>query len=207
MIALVILVLLFLSASVFGIWAYSSRQDYKDNSDKKAAAAAQIATQQESTKKDNEFVEKEKSPVKTYQGPAAYGSLDISYPKTWSAYIVEADRSSMAVDGFFHPNFVPGVQSQTAYALRVRVSSQSYEQEMKQFDGKVKGGKVTVTPYVAKNVPSVTGARVDGEINVSQKGSMILLPLRDKTIIISTEAEQFVGDFNSIILPTLKFVP
>ena len=206
-IGIVIGVILLIAAAAFGFWAYSSRQDYKYNSDKKAADVAQIAVQKESTRKDNEFVEKEKNPLQQYQGPAAFGSVDVSYPKTWSAYVVEEDKGGTHIDGYFHTNFVPGLQSKTAYALRVQVTSQSFEAEMKQFDAKVKAGKVKVTPYAAKNVPNVTGARVDGEINQGQSGSMVLLPLRDKTIKISTESQQFVGDFNNIILPNLKFSP
>ena len=205
--ALVFSVLLLVAALGFGVWAYGERQDYKQNSDKKAAAAVTIAVQQEGTRKDNEFLEKEKNPLKTYNGSSAYGSLSISYPKTWSAYVIETDKGGEPINGYFHPNFVPGTQSQTAYALRVQVSGQSYEQEMKQFESKVKAGKVSVTPFVAKNVPTVTGARVDGEINTGQKNSMILLPIRDKTIKISTESQQFLGDFNDIILANLKFVP
>lgn len=200
-------VVLFIAAASFGIWAYGSRQDYKQNTDKKIAAAVEVAVQEESTRKDNEFVEKEKSPLKTYQGAAAYGSLGISYPKTWSAYVVETDKGNTPIDGYFHPNFVPGLQSQTAFALRVQVSNQSYDQEMKQFESKVKSGAVAVTPYISKNVPTVTGARVDGEINQGQKNSMVLLPIRDKTIKISTESQQFLSDFNDIVLANLKFVP
>jgi hypothetical protein len=206
-IALVLFILLFLCATGFGFWAFASRQDFKDHSDQKSAKAVQIAIQQEASKKDNEFLEKEKTPLKTYQGPAAYGSLDVKYPKTWSAYVIETDRAAIPVDGFFHPNFVPGVLTKTAYALRVQVTSQSYEQEMKQFDGKVKAGKVTVTPFIAKSVPGITGARIEGEINQGQKDTMVLLPIRDKTIKISTESQQFIGDFNNIILANLKFVP
>lgn len=206
-VTLVALVLLFLGAAGFGLWAFASRQDYKEHADQKAAKAAEIAAQQESTKKDNEFLEKEKNPLKTYEGPAAYGSLNVSYPKTWSAYIVQTDRSSTPLDGYFHPNFVPGIQSNTAFALRLQVTSLSYQQEMKQFDGKVKSQKVTIAPFVAKNVPNVIGARIEGEINQSQKGTMILLPLRDKTVKISTESQQFLDDFNNLILANLKFVP
>ena len=205
--ALVLFIMLFLGAAGFGIWAYASQQDYKSNSDKKSAHAATLAVQQESTRKDNEFLEKEKSPLKTYQGPAAYGSLSISYPKTWSAYVVEADRAAVPVDAYFHPNFVPGVLTQTAFALRVQVSSQSYAQELKLFDALVKSGKVKVTPFIAKNVPGATGARIDGEIATGKKGSLVLLPIRDKTIKISTEADQYISDFNNIILLNLKFVP
>ena len=207
MLALILFVLLFLGAAGFGAWAYFSQQDYKNNSDKKAAAAAELAVQANSTKKDNEFTEREKSPLKIYQGPAEFGSLNISYPKTWSAYIVEADKASTSVNGYFHPGFVPDVQGKTAFALRVEITSQTYDQELKQLEGKVKSGKVVVTPFVAKNVPGVTGSRVSGEINTGQKNTMVLLPLRDKTIKISTESDQYLGDFDSIILANLKFIP
>lgn len=206
-VALVVFVLLTLGFGVFGIWAYSSQQDYKNNSDKKAAQAAAVAVQKETTRKDNEFIEKEKQPLKKFEGPAEYGNLSVSYPKTWGAYIVVTDKSAVPVDGYFHPNYVPGVQSGTAFALRIQVSSQLYDQEMKQFESKAKSGKVTVKPYALKNVPGVTGARVDGEINTGQKNTMILLPLRDRTIKVSTEAPQYIGDFDNIILANLKFIP
>ncbi len=205
--ALVFFIFLSVGAISFGVWAYASQQDYKNNSDKKAASAVAVAVAGEATKKDNEFLEKEKSPLKTYQGPAAYGSLTIQYPKTWSAYVVETDRGTLPVDAYFHPGFVPGVLTQTAYALRVQVSSQPYAAELKLFDAQVKAGKVTVTPFTAKNVPSVTGVRIDGEIATGKKGSLVLLPIRDKTIKLSTEADQFIGDFNNNILLNLKFVP
>ncbi len=206
-IALSLCVLLLLGALGFGYWAYSSRQDYKNNSDKKSLAAVTIAVDKESTKKDNEFTEKEKNPLKTYLGPAAFGSIEIQYPKTWSAYVTETDKGARPINGFFHPLFVPDIQGQTAFALRIEVTNQSYDQEMKQFDAKVKGGKVTVSPYAAKNVPGTPGARVTGELSPDKKGIMVLLPIRDKTIKIYTESQQFAGDFDKIILANLKFVP
>jgi hypothetical protein len=204
---LVVSIVLFIAALGFGVWAFAGRADYKNNSDKKAADAVAIAVQQESTRKDKEFVEKEKNPLKKYLGPAAFGTLDISYPKTWAAFVTETDKGSTPVDGYFHPNFVPGLQSGTAFALRVAVTSQSYDQEMKQFESKVKSGKVRISAFAAKNVAGVTGSRVDGEINAGQQGTMILLPLRDRTIKLSTESQQFMNDFNTIILENLKFVP
>lgn len=204
---LVFFVLLSLSAIGFAAWAYASMQDYKNNSDEKSKAAVTVALKKEDTKKDNEFAEKEKSPYKIYQGPTAYGSVKITYPKTWAAYIEERDRNSTPVNGYFHPSFVPDTSGGTAFALRIEVTNRSYDQELKNFDSSVKTGKVTVRPFVAKNVPSVTGARVDGEIEKDKKGSMILLPLRDKTIKISTQAQQFVPDFDNIVLANLKFVP
>ncbi|HSX46395.1 MAG TPA: hypothetical protein VLF87_00165 [Patescibacteria group bacterium] len=206
-ISLTLVIILFFVAASIAIWAFMSRQDYKDNSDKKAAAAASIAVQQEDSSKEKEFLEREKQPYKTYSGPETYGSLSITYPKTWSAYVVQTDRSSIPIDGYLHPNFVPGSQSGTAFALRIQVTSQSYDTEMKQFEGKVKTGTLKVSPVVLKNVPNVTGSRVEGEINIGQKDVMVLLPLRDKTIKISTESQDYVKDFDGVILPNFKFVP
>lgn len=206
-IALVFSVLLLMSAAGFGIWAYTSRADYKNNSDKKSNEAVEIAIQKESSRKDKEFTEAEKNPLKKYQGPPEYGTVDLSYPKTWSAYVVDQDKGSTPLDAYFHPNFVPGVQSGTAFALRIKVTSQPYSQELKKFESDAKSGKVKISAFTAKNVPGTVGSRIDGEINSGQQGSLILLPLRDKTLFVSTESQQYIGDFNSIILANLKFVP
>ncbi len=207
-VALVVCILLLLGSLVFGIWAFAERQDYKHNSDIKAAQAAELAKQAESTRKDAEFTEKEKSPTKTYLGPEAYGSVTIQYPKTWSAYIVQTDRSTLPLDAYFHPNFVPSVQQTgQSYALRLQITNQPYDQELRQFEGNVKAGKLTSTPFTPKNVPGAAGVRLDGELSPTQRGSMVLLPLRDKTIKISTESSQFTGDFDLVILPNLKFIP
>src|SRR5262249_10256258 len=153
-------VIFFLGAAGFGMWAYMSRQDYKDNSDKKVDAAVTIAKQQTASDKDKEFVEKEKYPLRHYVGPAPYGSVDIQYPKTWSAYVTESSSGTPIV-GYFHPSFVPSTQagtSSTSFALRLEVTNTSYDQVLKSFDANVKSGKVKVTPYKAPKVSSVLGS-------------------------------------------------
>ncbi len=206
-IGLALFILLFLGAAGFGFWAFGERNDYKDNTAKKVAVANAEASKTISAKKDAELAEKEKNPLKKYAGPATFGSLDVNYPKTWSAFVTDDDKASFPIDGYFHPNFVPGLQSGIAYALRVRVTSQSYAQELKQFDGKAKTGKVKISSYAPKNVSGVNGSRIEGEINNGQKDYMIMVPLRDKTLKIWTESPSFLNDFDKIILENLKFVP
>lgn len=200
------LALSLLGALGFGYWAYAERADYKDNVDQKIATAVEAAQNETSVAKDAEFVEKEKLPLRDYQGPAAYGSVLIKYPKTWSAYVDEKSGSPV-LDGYFHPTTVPGSASGTLIALRVQVLASSYDQELKQFDSLAKNGKVRVSAYSLPLVPGTTGARIDGEIISKKQGSMILLPMRDKTLKIWTEAEQYVGDFNNNILANITFTP
>jgi hypothetical protein len=203
----IVLLLLFGSAG-FGLWAFTSREDYKNNSDKKVAAAVEVAKVEEGKVKDAELAEKEKSPTRTYKGPASYGSLNIQYPKTWSAFVTEQANGGMPVDAYFHPSYVPGINSGTAFALRVQVLAQPYAQIAKQHDPANRKGAV-VTPYSAPKVPGVVGIRVEGQISESTKvsGTMIVLPLRDKTIQISTQSPSFRGDLDKYILANLTFEP
>jgi flagellar basal body-associated protein FliL len=190
----------------FGVWAFAERQDYKNNSDQKAAAAAEAASKQTSDSKDAEFLEREKEPYRTYVSPDATGAIKIVYPKSWSAYIDESDKSKPAI-GYWHPATVPGLKSGTAYALRLEVTNRSYSEEVKSYDAGVRSGAIKISPYVPKNVSGITGARVTGEINKGQKDTMIVLPLRDKTVRIWTESPDFVKDFDNVVLANLTFTP
>ncbi|HSX27790.1 MAG TPA: hypothetical protein VLG25_03340 [Patescibacteria group bacterium] len=204
---LVIAVLFLLASLAFGAWAYSSRQDYKNNSDKKSAAAVKAAEEALNKKLEADFAEREKLPTKTYTSPSTAGTLSISYPKTWSAYVSQDEKSATPVDGYFYPDFVPTLQSGKSFALRIEVVSQTYDQVMKQFDSSVKTGKAKVSPFRPAKVQSVLGSRIDGDIGSNKQGSMVVLPLRDKAIRISTESQSFMSDFDDIILASLSFSP
>jgi len=207
LVPLVIAVVLLLGSLGFGMWAFLGRQDYKNNSDAKAKVAAAKAVRAEDVKKDAAFAEAEKSPLKTYTGPATYGSLTLLYPKTWSAYISEGSRSANVVDGYFSPNFVPDIQSSTSFALRIQVVSSDYATILKSFEATVKAGKTTVAAFRAPKVPGTLGSVVSGVLDSKKSGTMVLLPLRDKTIKVWTEGGDYLNDFNNTILPNLTFVP
>lgn len=201
---LVISLMLLLIMSGFAFWAYGERSDYKNKADQKIAAAVEVAKKETATQKDNQFAEDEKKPYKTYQGPGAYGSVTLKFPKTWSAFVQQS--SSTPLDGYFHPGYVPGLSDDASYAFRLEVSNQPYSEELKSYDSAVKSGSVAVQAYKPAAVPNTVGARLEGEIQDKKIGVMVMIPLRDKTLKIWTESQQFVGDFNAI-LSELTFVP
>jgi hypothetical protein len=207
LIVTIVLVVALVAVLIFGIWAFGERGTYKDKTDQIVAKEVTAAEQRTSDQKDKEFVEKEKNPLQEYKSPATYGSVSIMYPKTWSAYVDERGDSGQPINGYFHPNFVPAIDSGTAFALRVEIVDKSYDQEVKEFDARVKNGKVKASPYKAPKVQNVSGSRIEGEINQGQKGVMIIFPLRDKSIKISTQSDTYLKDFNDIILANLTFVP
>jgi hypothetical protein len=208
LVPLVLAVVMLVAAVVFGGWAYGKMQDYKNNVDAKVSVAVDAAKQQEAAAKDAEFAQLEKQPLKSYTGPAAYGSVSIKYPKTWSAYVSDSDSSTPYVDGYFYPNVVPDIQSpSSAFALRVQVVQQSYSNVLTGLAGFVQQKQATVTPYAAPKVPSVIGVRVDGKLGSQKSGSMVVLPLRNMTLEIWTEAPSFQNDFDKNILPNFTFAP
>ncbi|HET8708698.1 MAG TPA: hypothetical protein VFL85_00280 [Candidatus Saccharimonadales bacterium] len=204
----VLVVLLFTGAAIFGVWAYQQMQDYKNNVDQKVAAAVTSAKQEESTAKDKIFAEKEKSPLRTYTGPSAYGSLRIQYPKSWSGYVSDDGNDDPFVDGYFYPGIVPDINNEKgSYALRVQVTQQSYSDALAEFDDQVEAKAVKVSAYKFPKVPDVVGTRVDGAVEEGKTGEMILMPLRDKTLKVWTNSDQFTTDLQKYILPNLSFSP
>ena len=103
---------------------------------------------------------------------------------------------------------MPSIDGTSAsFALRLNVVNKSYEQELKSYDSLVKAGKVKVTAFRAAKVPQALGVRIDGQIESKKTGSRILLPLRDKTIEIWTESDQYKADFDTYVVPSISYTP
>lgn len=211
-IAIVLLVTLLAGALGFGFWAFAERQDYKDNVDEKIAVAVKVAEEETTAANNKKFAEELKSPLKTYTGPESYGSIKVTYPKTWSGYINNGNRGDAVVDMYFHPNVVPaadrsGDQGQAPVALHVQVVDEPYSQVAEERKGSVEAGELSATPYTLAKVPKVVGMKFTGKLSDEINGTEVILPLRDKTIIITTQTDTFLNDFNTHILPNLTFVP
>lgn len=209
-ITVVVLGIILVGSLAFGIWAFSGRQDYKNNSDKKSAAAIAIAKSAQAKELQAQFDQQSKDPNKTFQGPVTYGSVSFNYPKTWSAY-VDQSSANEPINGYFHPNQVPGIQSDSAFALRVELVNTPYSQVIQGFSGQIKSGKVTTEAYMPPQMNGVanvqTGIRLEGQIQQKQQGTMVVMQVRDKTLMVYTESSDFTGDFNNIILASLKYTP
>lgn len=206
----IILAVLFVAAASFAVWAFAGRQDYKNNSDAKSAAAVAANKQVVQAADAKTYAEAAKNPLKTYSGPDAYGSVRISYPKTWSSY-VDTTSSSTPLNAYFHTDYVPSTQSKQNYQLRIQVAAQTYDHVLSSYSTYVNHGTVTSAAYSLPKVPSVVGTRLSGAIfgtsTQGGQGTIVLIPLRDKTLEIWTESNDYLPDFNTYILPNVTFSP
>lgn len=200
-----IMTTVFLLAAIgFGTWAFLQRQHFKNDTDQIVESEVEVAVKEAQTAKDNEFVQKEKEPLKGYSSPAQYGSFSLKYPKTWSATVSEQSNSMSLIA---HPDVVNTSNRDATYALKVEVLSSSYNQTVGQLDGQIKQGKITAESYSLPMVPDAVGLRVDGQVANGKNGAAVYLQLRDKTIKITCETEDRLGDFDDIILANFSFNP
>lgn len=209
----ILVILLLFGASGFGYYAYSKMNLYKNNANQLIASAVNTSDQQLTTKLNQQFAQESKSPYKTYSGPSAYGSINVTYPKTWSAYVsIDNTGSSTPIDGYFYPDVVPNIANDedgtgTNFAMRVQVIQDNYSDVLQNFQSLVSQGNVTATPFHLAKVPSVVGTELSGQIFSQKTGTMVILPVRSEVLEIWTEGNQFQTDFNNIILPNFSFSP
>jgi hypothetical protein len=190
---------------VFGsimVWAYINYQDQKNNVDAKIGVAVADAKKVQSATDLKDFTEREKSPYKQFVGPDDLGHVTFTYPKTWSAYV--ASSTSSGFSAYLHPNVVPTVSPSTQYALRVSIQTAAYERTLDGYQSLVKKGDLRSSSVT---VSGLSGVRLDGNFSKTLKGSMVIFKIRDKSLMIATDAEIFQGDFDKVIIPSLSFNP
>lgn len=200
----IILAVLALALVAFGVWSYTNYLDYKNNADAKIDKAVNQAKTAQKTEDEASFAEREKSPLRQFSAPEDFGQVIFDFPKTWSVYIGEEGSRSGSFEVYFHPGAVVSTSKKTPYALRLSIASKAYEEVLKTFQAQINKGDLRASTVTVNNE---SGTRLDGTFAGSLKGAMVLLKLRDKTIQVYTESEDFIGDFNNIILPSLKFNP
>lgn len=208
LIPFILVTLCFFGAAGGGVWAFSQRQHYQNDVDAITQATVQKANTDLNAKKDKEFAEKAKFPFSTYTSSAATGNAILKYPKTWSAYVEEQNQGSLPVNGYFYPGFVPNtLDTKTNFALRMRIIQQSYDSLLAQYSSQVQLGTVRLQPYRPPNIQGVVGSRLDGAIQTQKQGTMIIMPVRDKTVQLWTEATNFNPDFFNIVLANFTMTP
>lgn len=187
----------------FGIWAYTNYLDQKNNTDAKIEAAVTEAKKVQATDLEKSFIEREKQPYTKFNGPDDLGHVSFDYPKTWSVYIAKNGATS-DYEAYLNPGSVPTVSNQQPYAARVVVTDRSYDSTLKSYEALVKKGDLKSSPVT---VNGFTGVRLDGKFSNQREGSSVIFKVRDKTLLLSTDASAFKADFDSVLLKSLDFNP
>lgn len=199
-IALVILVLVFGS---FSIWAFLNYQEQKNDVDGKIKEASAKAVLESEQKQQAAFEKKEKEPLRQFVGPSDYGRLTFDYPKTWSAYQATdvSQGGGATYEAYLNPVLVPPVGDTTKFALRITIEQKTYDQSVADYAKQVEAGELKSSVY---SDGSRTGTRLVGNFNEDIYGTAALMKMRDRTLTIRTDGDVFKDDFEAL-LKTVKF--
>ncbi len=206
MILAILFGVLWAATTGFAGWAFSQRLDYKNNSDQKSATAVEKALDQQKEKLSAEFAEQEKEPFLTYVGPETYGSVRFEYPKTWSVYSVNKGSKGLTI--FMNPKVVDEVgNKENIQALVFSILPRDYNSSINKISKSIQRGKLKSKSFRPAKVPSVLGLRVSGQLDKNVQGTRVYIPVRDRTLVFTTESNQkYLKDFERV-LSTLTFIP
>jgi hypothetical protein len=204
----VVLGILLIVSLIFGFWAFSGRQKYKDNNSQLISQAVSSAETQQKATDNKNFSNAEQNPLLEYVGPEEYGTIGLYYPRTWSSYVDLSGSDGNPVDGYFYPGTIPSVSDDGTYnfALRLQVNSSGYASQLQNYQG---NDQVTVTAYSLPKVPSVVGVMVTGQLSIGDgiDGTLVILPLRTEALELWTEGTAYQTEFTNDILANLSFSP
>lgn len=202
----IILVLVSIVAVTFmGLfaWKYIEWDSVKTNIDGQIDKAVATAKAELRTELEDEFAEREKYPYRTFTGPVDYGSLSFEYPKTWNVYVAKDASGGGDFEAYFNPGEVQPVSSNTINALRVTIKDQAFDTAIRSYDNYVNNGRLTLATRLIDG--KVIANVYTGELLNQIYGVMAAFKLRDKTVLIQTDANIFSDEFYKL-LDTVTFV-
>lgn len=184
------------------IWKYLEWDAIKTDVDGQVEAAVAMAVAENTTKLEAEFTEREKYPYKTFTGPADYGSLSFEYPKTWNLYISRDASSGGDFEAYLNPGEVQPVSATTINALRVIIRDTAFDSIVRTYDSSVQSGRLSV---ITRNVGSAVANVYTGELGTDIHGIVAAFKLRDKTVLLQTDAMLFADEYYKL-LDSVTFV-
>jgi hypothetical protein len=185
------------------VWAFINYMDQKNNVDAKVSTAVTEAEKKLGDKLEADFIERDKQPLKSFTGPSDYGTLSFKHPKTWSVYVSNDGTKGSGYEAFFNPGAVPSLDAASSrYALRVAIVNEQYEDTIAEYESLVKKGELKSSTVKANGE---NGTRLDGNFSKDIRGAAVIFKIRDKSVIVQTDADTFKSDFEALV-QTITFV-
>ena len=150
------------------------------------------------------FSEEEKYPLRPFTGPVDYGQLSFEYPKTWSLYIASDAANGGNYVAYFNPLAVEAISDNAANALRLVIYDEPFESVVGKFQKAISDPKSGLTMSTVEVNGIIMNRYVGKMPGTDYNGVFVIFKIRDKSVLIRTDAEQFMGDFDAL-LQTISF--
>ncbi|MBR3169538.1 hypothetical protein IKF23_03835 [Candidatus Saccharibacteria bacterium] len=206
---IVIIALSLVSATFVGLflWMLMLYNGAKTDVDGQVADAVVAAVDDNTTKLESEFAEREKYPFRTFAGPADYGSLTFEYPQTWSVYIAKDARNGGDFEAYFNPIEVYAVSNETINSMRLSIRDRAFDDIVNGYQRELEGEqpKMRLDLVTIGKDSNITANRYTGVIpGTEHNGIVVIFKIRDKTVVMQTDSMLFQKDFDTL-LSSLRF--
>lgn len=197
-VALVITAVVALIGAGLAVWAYMAYQGEKSDVDARVEQATSKAVKEQREKDAAEYAKALKQPHWKFDGPADYGGLSFTYPKTWDVYVANDARDGKDFEAYLDKGTVPPVDDKQPFALRVIITNTDYDEVVGDHDGQIKKNELKSSPV---KVNGQDGIRLDGIFTKDRRGSAVIYKIRDKTLIMQTDINsgEIKADFEALI--------
>ncbi len=180
------------------------------NDDKLTEATKQGQLQGATAQKtidEKKYIEEKNSDFRTYTAPQEAGSFQVDIPKSWSLAITQNDSTAL-LSALSMPDYVDTKLEK--YALRFSLQNKNIDTIKKPLDNLAKepDAKKRKVSSEEVTISGIKGVRYTGQISSKiSNGTLILVPLRDKTFSIQTDDNTtYLTVFNAIV-SNLKLNP
>lgn len=137
------------------------------------------------------------NPYRSYVAPPAFGEFTIKFAKSWSSSVAENQSTTNQVDLIANPEFIKILPNNTVnYGLRVYLVNSTYATVKTSYDQQVKSKKAKAS---TATVSGIDGTRYEGQYNSTKSGIAVLIPVRDKTMVFTTENTKYQPEFEATL--------
>ncbi len=200
----VVVVILLITTIVFSMQSSNKAAQLKTATQDgaKAGAEAQKAAD------DKKFQEAQSSDTRTYTAPEFAGSFSIKLPKLWSLQVTPNEGTN-TIAALANPEYIDTKVEK--YALRFSLINQPYASYKTKLDQQAKQ-KVSAS-FKGLSASQTTLSGIEGTKYVGQistkipNGTVILVPIRDKTFSIETDDNAVYSEVYNSILASVKLNP
>jgi len=196
-IAIGVLAFLVIVLGGLSTWALISYNQERQTVNQQVSDAVQEAREQQRAEDEKRFEEERKNPYRSYSVPEVFGGITLEFPRNWSLHVKDSTSGATQVDLTMHPEIIrESAGSLDIYAFRMQLVDRLFESANRNYQRDAERGNLKAE---AVTISGIDGVQYDGEVVRNKNGRLVVLPYRDKTIVMWTESRDFISDFQEIM--------
>lgn len=200
---LILTIFLAIGMVVFGVLAvlaYRDNEYVRGNLNSLVKEESQRAREQQKQQDAEANRKANDQPFKTFTAEAVDGGFQLQIPKTWSIYYGRSSSGQTQVDFAANPDVVTmnlGRDARNTQAFRLQLRREAQSAVIKDYEALLKQKKLTSKGV---KVSGLDATQFEGTIDSQRhEGAVIVVAVRDKTIVLSTEDKRYLNEFNAIV--------